>query len=143
MSLKTKPTRPMFRHTLQGNLPTLRLLGQNCPPKMICNENKMEIQLLEYGSHPISVIGSKSITIKISADGKTIALGYGRYSESTRRITVKDSLILFKALCESKDLAMYILIEDYGRDTYLFDIPTSGFAHAYNQAFIQDKAGSL
>ncbi len=103
----------------------------------------MEIQLLEYGSHPISVIGSKSITIKISADGKTIALGYGRYSESTRRITVEDSLTLFEALCESKDLAMYILIEDYGRDTYLFDIPTSGFAYAYNQAFIQDKAGSL
>lgn len=111
--------------------------GSDLSVQLLCNENDVEIELLEYGSYPISVIGDNPISIMINVNGQTTYLGSGKFSESTKRIEFNNVYPLFKALVENKVVKMYIEINDYGRSTYLFDIYSAGFEYNYHKAFLE------
>lgn len=111
--------------------------GSDLLVQVLCNENDVEINLLEYGSYPISVIEDNSINVMINANGKTIDLGFGKFNESTKRIKLNKVYPLFKALVENEVVKMYIEINDYGVSTYLFDIYSAGFEYNYHKAFLE------
>ena len=105
---------------------------------IIVNKNDVEIELLEYGSYPISVVGSSaSIKVKMSVNGETIDVGKATFSKSTKRLTINNALPIFKALTENPNIRMLITIDDYGLSKYLFDIDSAGFEYTYHEAFVK------
>lgn len=112
--------------------------GSKLYAEIIVNRNSVEINLLEYGSYPISVIGSdSSIDVRINVNGETIELGRAWFSESTKRLTIYNTLPLFKALVENPEITMLVTINDYGLSKYLFDINSAGFEYTYHEAFLK------
>lgn len=105
---------------------------------IIVNRNDVEINLLEYGSHPISVVGSSaSIKVKMSVNGETIDVGEATFNKYTKRLTINNALPIFKTLAENSKVRMLITIDDYSLSKYLFDIDSAGFEYTYHEAFVK------
>lgn len=105
---------------------------------ILANKNDVEINLLEYGTYPISVIGSSaSINVKMSVNGETINVGNAIFLKGTKRLVINNALPVFKALVENPKVTMLITINDYGLSRYLFDIDSAGFEYTYHEAFIK------
>ena len=113
--------------------------GSELIAKVIVNENNVEVELLEYGSYPINIIGNSLRNVKINFDGQTVNLGNAWFDSSTKRLLISNKKIvsLFQALVEHEKVTMYITIDNYGRSTYLFDIYSAGFEYNYKEAFLK------
>lgn len=112
--------------------------GSELYVEILVNKNNVEIELLEYGSYPISVIGSSAyINVKMSVFGETIDVGEATFNKYTKRLTINNALPVFKTLAENSKVRMLITIDDYSLSKYLFDIDTAGFEYTYHEAFVK------
>lgn len=112
--------------------------GSELYVEILVNKNNVEIELLEYGSYPISVIGrSAYINVKMSVNGETIDVGEATFDKYTKRLTINNALPVFKALTENPNVRMLITIDDYSLSKYLFDIDSAGFEYTYHEAFVK------
>lgn len=112
--------------------------GSELYVEILVNKNNVEIELLEYGSYPISVIGSSAyINVKMSVFGETIDVGEATFNKYTKRLTINNALPVFKTLAENSKVRMLITIDDFSLSKYLFDIDTAGFEYTYHEAFVK------
>ena len=112
--------------------------GSELYVEILVNKNNVEIELLEYGSYPISVIGSSAyINVKMSVFGETIDVGEATFNKYTTSLTINNALPVFKTLAENSKVRMLITIDDFSLSKYLFDIDTAGFEYTYHEAFVK------
>lgn len=112
--------------------------GSELYVEILVNKNNVEIELLEYGSYPISVIGSSAyINVKMSVFGETIDVGEATFNKYTKRLTINNALPIFKTFAENSKVRMLITIDEYNISKYLFDIDTAGFEYTYHEAFVK------
>ncbi len=118
--------------------------GSEMSAWLYCEKSDFEIALIEYDMFPVTGGSSDypySVEISISF-GDTIQR-LGNYSFTGKRIYVhypKAVLQLYKAFVENPTVKMYIVVDNGFSDiknTYLFDINTSGFEEMYSKAFIE------
>ena len=120
--------------SISGTFTNSATNGSRLGGTFLITKDCVEIKLLEYGSHPVTLIGEKrSITVRMKAGGVTTDLGY--VSFGSHRVIIHNTQPIFQALAENDTVSFYIAISNYGTSTYNFSISGNGFVHTYKTTF--------
>ena len=110
--------------------------GSGLGGSLLVTDNSVEIKLLEYGTHPVSVISRNAfISVQVKAGDMTETIKYNSFASN--RVIVKNTEPIYKALTENDEVQIYVYISDYTTSSYIFTVSGRGFVHAYKNAFIE------